>query len=92
MYRQLALAERNGCSSTPELLFRFALWAGRHTTPPSPRQIAERFGVSKATSYRWHHAFCAAAGVPPVLHTLDPTGGKRSENPASSSQENPTDE
>jgi hypothetical protein len=41
----------------------FVTWASSLRTAPSPAQIQQRFGVSRATSYRYKAAWDAVAGT-----------------------------
>lgn len=52
--------------STPlEQVIRFVSWAQQRHTFPSPRDIHNAFGVSRATAYRWRNALADAYGVIP---------------------------
>ena len=46
----------------------FAQWAASLRTPPTVKQIRDRFGVSRATGYRYKSAWEAAVGA----HLLAP--------------------
>lgn len=60
-----------GATSRMELMIRFVTWALQLHRPPLPEEIAERFGVSYATAYRWRNTFCDATGQPiPQSRTL----------------------
>jgi len=52
-----------GISSRPEFFMRFALWAEQVERFISPEMIANHFGVSRATSYRWLEAWRSARGA-----------------------------
>lgn len=43
----------------------FGLWAARLGKFPTPRQIRERFGISRSASYRWRDMLAEAMGVKP---------------------------
>jgi transposase-like protein len=64
-YRASAL-ESNHCGTAQELAFRFALWAIELAEVPSPERIRARYGVSRATAYRWRRAWCDANGFEPT--------------------------
>jgi hypothetical protein len=47
---------------------QFTAWAKSLRSPPTPAQISEHFGVSRATGYRYRSAWEAAVGqsiIPP---------------------------
>lgn len=43
----------DNCESAFELALRFNTWAAARTTPITAAAIADRWEVSRATSYRW---------------------------------------
>lgn len=49
--------------SHQELVIRFVVWAHQLHRFPSVEQIRTRFGVSRATAYRWRDALAAAHGI-----------------------------
>lgn len=56
--------EANHCQTGWELMVRFALWAHALGDVPDADSIRYRYGVSRATAYRWRAAYCAAVGLP----------------------------
>ena len=46
-----------------ELVIRFVVWAHQLRRFPSVEQIRTRYGVSRATAYRWRDALAAAHGI-----------------------------
>jgi hypothetical protein len=52
----------HGIATTFEFAIRFNDWALALTTPITAAAIQERWGVSKATAYRYHKAYRAAKG------------------------------
>jgi hypothetical protein len=48
-----------GIAEGLEWAARFIGWASSHQHPPTPQQIEDEFGVSRATSYRYHAAWLA---------------------------------
>jgi hypothetical protein len=44
---------------------RFAVWAAQLHAFPTPEQVRERFGVSRATAYRYRNQWGAVIGVTP---------------------------
>lgn len=64
MARRQTPFEANHCSTGWELMVRFALWANGLDGVPDADRIRVRYGVSRATAYRWRAAYCAATGVP----------------------------
>lgn len=46
-----------------EMYFRAAIWMGANERCLSPAALRNRFGVSRATAYRWLSAYKAAKGV-----------------------------
>lgn len=57
------LGNRTGLASAFELTMRFIAWAGALQSDPTPEQIRERWEVSRATAYRWLHAWQDAKGA-----------------------------
>lgn len=45
-----------------ELAFRFVLWMQAQPCIPTPRAIADAWGVHKATAWRWRRDYLAASG------------------------------
>lgn len=52
----------NGCSSF-EAAIRFHLWAASLREFPTPKQIVDRFGCSRAQAYRYREALGRAYGL-----------------------------
>jgi transposase len=50
-------ADVQGCRTSFELALRFIDWANRLGGTPTRAQIQERYGVSRATAYRWKSAW-----------------------------------
>lgn len=46
-----------------EDVIRFADWMDAHRHPPGQEQIAEYWGLSRSTAYRWLSAWMAARGL-----------------------------
>jgi hypothetical protein len=44
---------------------RFAAWAMQLHAFPTPQQVRDRFGVSRATAYRYRNLWGAVIGVVP---------------------------
>jgi transposase-like protein len=67
MGRRASTIDANHCCTAQELAFRFALWAMGLAEVPSPDRIRVRYGVSRATAFRWRRAWCDANGIAPPL-------------------------
>lgn len=50
------------CASTLECVIRFVDWARSRRELPTPREIAEFLGCSRATAWRYRNALLAAQG------------------------------
>ena len=50
------------CASTLECAIRFIDWARSRREIPTPREIAEFLGCSRATAWRYRNALLAAQG------------------------------
>jgi hypothetical protein len=46
-----------------EAYFRVAVWIHSLQVKPTPDRVMQRFGVSRATAYRWLAAWRSATGV-----------------------------
>jgi hypothetical protein len=51
------------CASTLECVIRFVDWARSSRELPSPREIADFLGCSRATAWRYRKALEAAQGA-----------------------------
>ncbi|WP_141233352.1 hypothetical protein [Lysobacter antibioticus] len=54
---------KNCDSRQVEIVFRFVCWAHRTRQFPNATQICDRFGVSRATAFRWRESLAAAMGI-----------------------------
>jgi hypothetical protein len=51
-----------GIIHTIEWCMSFVAWAKSLRDPPTPQEISQKFGVSRATGYRYHAAWQAMFG------------------------------
>lgn len=59
----MTLIDRTHAGSFMEAAIRFVDWARSRRQIPTPREIAEHLGCSKATAWRYRKALLAAQGT-----------------------------
>lgn len=63
--RVSTLSEANHCADHREFAIRFALWCNGLAGVPTADRIRVKWGMSRATAYRWRRAWCDAIGIDP---------------------------